>query len=478
VLLGATVAALIWANVPWGSTYEDVWTTELSIRLGDAALSLDLRHWVNDGLMTFFFFVVGLEIRREFDMGELRERRRLATPVVAAVGGMVAPALLYLAFTGGTDGARGWGIVMGTDTAFALGVLALVGRTCPPRIRVFLLTLVIVDDIIALTVIALVYTDEVSVVALVVAVALFGVAILMRQSGDPQRGRVLRGVSRHLGRDGRIGGASHHRRHRARSAGDCVPTFAIGSRTRRHTVAPVPGAADAGVRAFDECEPAPLGLSPRTTGLSFVVFRVIGRLPERIFPTGASRVAPPIVDLADPVDPERDHIRWSDDAPVALVEYADFECPYCGQAEPVVRDLLGSYGADLRYVFRHLPLTDVHEHAELAAEAAEAAGAEGRFWEMHDRLFAGSDALELDDLIGYARELGLDVQKFSDALRSRTYALRVARDVESADDNRVAGTPTFFVNGRRHHGAYDIDSLRAAIDREIRARPRSTGVQQ
>ena len=128
-------------------------------------------------------------------------------------------------------------------------------------------------------------------------------------------------------------------------------------------------------------------------------------------------------------------------------------------------------------MFRHLPLTDVHEHAELAAEAAEAAGAAGKFWEMHDRLFAGSDALGFDDLLRYAGELDLDVDQFADALRSRKYALRVARDVESADDNGVAGTPTFFVNGRRHHGAYDLDSLREAIDRELRARSGSTGAQ-
>ena len=164
-LLAATIAALIWANSPWRSSYEQLWTTKLSIVLGDHDLSFDLRHWVNDGLMVFFFFVVGLEIRREFDMGELRERRRLATPVVAAIGGMAVPALIYLAFTAGSADVRGWGIVMGTDTAFALGVLGLVGRGFTPRIRVFLLTLVIVDDIVALSVVALVYSGDISLPA-------------------------------------------------------------------------------------------------------------------------------------------------------------------------------------------------------------------------------------------------------------------------------------------------------------------------
>ncbi|MGH8978375.1 MAG: Na+/H+ antiporter NhaA, partial [Acidimicrobiia bacterium] len=166
VLVIATAAALVWANSPWSSTYERFWTTDVGVRFGDSDITLELREWINDGLMAFFFFVVGLEIRREFDMGELRERRRLATPVLAAVGGIVVPALIYLAFTGGTPDAKGWGIAVGTDTAFALGVLALLGRDTPPRLRVFLLTLVIVDDIAALTIIAFVYTDDVSITAL------------------------------------------------------------------------------------------------------------------------------------------------------------------------------------------------------------------------------------------------------------------------------------------------------------------------
>src|SRR4029453_17504402 len=121
ILLAATVAALVWSNSPWSDSYERVWQTDLTIALGDKALTLDLRHWIDDGLMAFFFFVVGLEIRREFDMGELRERRRVAPPVIAAVGGMLAPALIYLAINAGQTSARGWGIVMPTDPAFALG---------------------------------------------------------------------------------------------------------------------------------------------------------------------------------------------------------------------------------------------------------------------------------------------------------------------------------------------------------------------
>ncbi len=163
-----------------------------------------------------------------------------------------------------------------------------------------------------------------------------------------------------------------------------------------------------------------------------------------------------------PVDPDRDHIRGPHDAPVTLVEYGDFECPYCGQAEPVVRQLLADFG-DVRYVWRHLPLRDVHPQAQLAAEAAEAASDQGAFWEMHDLLLERQDALKPADLVRYAEELGLDVERFTDELRRHEHEPRVADDVESADLSGVRGTPTFFVNGLRHHGAYDLDALTEAV---------------
>jgi protein-disulfide isomerase len=169
--------------------------------------------------------------------------------------------------------------------------------------------------------------------------------------------------------------------------------------------------------------------------------------------------AEPLLDLSDEVDPERDHVRGSEDALVTLVEYGDYECPYCGQAEVVIRELLGSFGTELRYVWRHLPLNDVHPNAQLAAEAAEAAGAQGPFWEMHDKLLAGQDALTPPDLGRYAEEIGLDVERFWDELTRREHAARVADDVATADASGVAGTPTFFINGRRHQGAYDIEAL-------------------
>ncbi len=226
-----------------------------------------------------------------------------------------------------------------------------------------------------------------------------------------------------------------------------------------------------------ELEDAKLGIlaaSILATLLSLLVFRLIGRLPQQARTAGQDRLAAPIVDLADPVDPEVDHIRGPVDSKVTLVEYGDFECPYCGRAEPVLRELTQAFGDDLTFVFRHLPLTDVHEHAQLAAEAAEAAGKQGRFWEMHDLLLTHQDALTYPDLLRYAEELGLDVDRFARDLSSRHFALRVTRDVESAEQSGVAGTPTFFVNGVRHFGAYDLESLRAVISRELAA-PRQAG---
>ena len=160
---------------------------------------------------------------------------------------------------------------------------------------------------------------------------------------------------------------------------------------------------------------------------------------------------------------DRDHAQGPADAPVTLVEYGDYECPYCGQAEVVIRELLASFGDDLRYVWRHLPLNDVHANAQMAAEAAEAAAAQGAFWPMHDTLLVHQDELAAPDLRRHATELGLDVERFWDELRRRKYAERVAEDVGSADASGVAGTPSFFINGRRHQGAYDVATLTVAV---------------
>jgi len=196
--------------------------------------------------------------------------------------------------------------------------------------------------------------------------------------------------------------------------------------------------------------------------ITWLVFRVTTLLPARLQIRALLGSAETIVDLGAPVDPGRDHIRGPARAPITIVEYGDFECPYCGLAEPAIRELLTGHG-DVRYVWRHLPLNDVHPEAQLAAEASEAAADQGAFWPMHDLLLNRQDHLLGKDLISYAEELGLDSTRFRDYVRKRAGAARIAEDVDSADLSGVSGTPTFFINGRRHYGSYDIDALTAAV---------------
>jgi protein-disulfide isomerase len=219
--------------------------------------------------------------------------------------------------------------------------------------------------------------------------------------------------------------------------------------------------------AFDgrQLEEAKLGILSAALGaalITWLLFRATALLPRRLRIRALLGTAQPLVDLYIDVDPERDHVRGPIDAPVTVVEYGDFECPYCGQAEPVVRELLRDFG-DVRYVWRHLPLNDVHPRAQLAAEAAEAAAHQGAFWEMHDLLLDNQDALRPSDLVVHAEQLDLDVERFTNNLREHAGAARVAEDVDSADLSGVSGTPSFFVNGRRHYGAYDIATLSAAV---------------
>jgi len=581
VLLAATLAALVWVNVD-ASSYESVWRTELEIRIGGWGVSQDLRSWVNSGLMALFFFVVGLEARREFDVGELRERRRVALPMLAGIGGMVAAVAIYLAVNAGRPSAHGWGVAMSTDTAFALGVLALVGSRFPERLRAFMLTVVVVDDVIALVVIATVYTSELAFGAFVVALALFAVVpvairlgvrygpvyatlaaaawVALLESGiDPVVIGLAMGLltwatpsarvdleratdlfrrfreqpTSELARSARVGlesavspnerlqqlyhpwtsylvvplfalanaGIAINGAFLSRAYGSPVtlgivfgyvvgkPVGVLGTSwlvtrlSRGRLRPPVGWAAVAGGGAIagigftvslliaslafrgPQLEEAKLGILTAALCaalLTWVVARAAALLPKRLRIRALLGTAEDIVDLADPVDLERDHWRGPADAPVTLVEYGDFECPYCGQAEPVVRELLAEVG-DVRYVWRHLPLNDVHPRAQLAAEAAEAAAARDAFWEMHDLLLDHQDALRPTDLIGYAERLGLDVERFTKDLRKHTGAARIAQDVDSADMSGVSGTPTFFINGRRHFGAYDIGTLSAAV---------------
>jgi protein-disulfide isomerase len=212
---------------------------------------------------------------------------------------------------------------------------------------------------------------------------------------------------------------------------------------------------------LDEAKVGILSAAVVASLLTWAVLRMTSRLPPIRKARALLGDAERLTDLAEPVDPERDHIRGPEGASVTVVEYGDFQCPYCGRAETAVRELLAD--PDARFVWRHLPLTDVHPEAQLAAEAAEAAAAQGAFWPMHDLLLTRQDKLRAPDLLRYADELGLDRERFHSELKRHVHAARIAQDVESADLSGVAGTPTFFINGQRHYGAYDAKTLATAI---------------
>jgi protein-disulfide isomerase len=195
---------------------------------------------------------------------------------------------------------------------------------------------------------------------------------------------------------------------------------------------------------------------------TWLVFRATAMLPKRRQALALLGTSASIIDLQVPVEPGRDHVRGPEQALVTVVEYGDFECPYCGRAEPVVRELLRDFG-DVRYVWRHLPLNDVHPHAQQAAEAAEAAAAQGAFWAMHDRLLGHQQELGRAELMAHAAAVGIDIGLFADTLRHHAGAARIAEDVDGADLSGVTGTPTFFVNGHRHYGSFDVDALAAAV---------------
>ena len=182
-LVVATLAALVWANSPWGETYGDFWHHELTLGIADLSITEDLQHWVNDALMVLFFFVVGLEIKRELVTGELQDRRAARLPAVAACGGVILPAAIFIAIVGTGEAASGWAIPMATDIAFAVGVLALLGNRVGRGVKLFLLTIAIVDDVLAISVIAIFYTDDLSLGWLLAAVAIIGLIVVMQRVG-------------------------------------------------------------------------------------------------------------------------------------------------------------------------------------------------------------------------------------------------------------------------------------------------------
>jgi Na+/H+ antiporter NhaA len=578
LLLAFTLAAILWANSPWAETYSALLHTHVGFTFGGHSFELTLQHLINDGLMTFFFFIVGLEVTSEFAIGELTDRARAAVPVVAAFAGLTVPAVIFLLFNPSGENAQAWGVVISTDTAFLIGALAIIKPKYPARLRIFLLTLAVVDDIGALCVIALFYSDRIVVAPLVVSavlifalaavrflpaargpayavlgfalwVALFmagihptlaGVAVaLLIPVFTPDRRQVEQTVD--IIRAFRQSPNSQYARAATRGLRESI---SINERLQTDVgpyvsfvVLPLFALANAGVR-LDMASVAAALRSPLTWGIvaGLVVGKFIGITGATWFMkrTGLGQLAPGgtlrrvaggaalsgigftislfIVDLAiheparqdearigvlmasviafvlgwaifrvtdwisppepvglkliRPVDPERDHLRGNPDAPLTLVEYGDYECPFCSRATGSIDEVRAHFGDELRYVWRHLPLERVHPRAFDAARAAEAAGLQGKYFEMGKQLFDHQDDLEWSDIYRYAVAIGCDIDQFDHDVRVDPSKVlhRVQDDAQDAELMDLNSTPTFFVNGKRHNGPWDSASLIRALE--------------
>ncbi|MBP3036026.1 Na+/H+ antiporter NhaA [Arthrobacter sp. zg-ZUI100] len=576
LLLVFTGLALLWANLPFSATYGEFWDTSIDLQVAGWELEMTFHDFVNDALMAFFFFTVGLEVKREFTVGELTDRSRAVVPVAAALAGLLVPAAIFLLLNPSGENAAVWGAVISTDTAFLVGALAVAGPRFPGRLRVFLLTLAVVDDIGALAAIAVFYTATLELLPLLAAIVLLvlvalvrflptgrgpayavlsvlawgatyasgvhatlaGVAIaLMIPVFTPRRPHVER--TEELARAFRQSPTPEYAAATARSLKESIsvnerlqgtyapyvsflvlplfalanagvrldgPTLAAAAQSRLTwgivaalvigktvgitgatalmritgagalapglTLARIGGgAALCGIgftislfivdlAAEDELLQAEarvgvLGASATAFALGWAWFRVVDRVQP---PSMVGRL------LVRDFDPARDHFRGNPQAPLQLVEYGDFECPFCSRATGSIDELLEYFGPRLVYVWRHLPLTRVHPHAQEAARASEAADRQGAFREYGRLLFRHQDHLETDDLITYAEELGLDVDRFRDDLQSGAVANRVADDALDAEFMDLSSTPTFFVGSKRHLGPYDAPALIRALE--------------
>lgn len=583
LLLAATVVAILWANSPWAQSYSALLDTHLGLTFGEHHFEMTVKHFVNDALMAFFFFIVGLEVTREFTIGELTDRSRAAVPVVAAAAGLVIPALVFLAFNPSGENAHAWGVVISTDTAFLVGALAIIKPKFPARVRIFLLTLAVVDDVGALIAIALFYSDSIQVGPLVVSVMLIVALALVRYLPMAARGPAyavlgvalwialyLAGIHPTLAgvavallipvftperrpvekavdqiRAFRQSPNSEYARAASRSLRESI---SINERLQT-TVGPTVGfvilplfaLVNAGVRLDSQSLSTALR-SPLTWGIvaGLVIGKFVGitgatwfmrrtRLGElspgltlrriaggaalsgigftislfivdiaiaepdrqdqaRIGVLAASIIAfalgwaifrvtdwlsppePVGLKLIRPVDPERDHVRGGLEAPLELVEYGDFECPFCSRATGAIDEVRAHFGDQLRYVWRHFPLDRAHPRAFDAARASEAAALQGRFWEMAHELFDHQDDLEWSDMYRYAVTAGCNIEQFDQDVRVHASKVlhRVTDDVEDAEEMDLSATPTLFVNGIRHRGPWDAASLIRALEEKRR----------
>lgn len=574
LLLIATAAAILWANVSSGS-YHGFWETHMTVGVGDLRLDFTLHALVNDALMAIFFFTVGLEVRREFAIGELTSWSRAIVPVVAAVAGLALPALLFVLIAAPSGQAAAWGVVISTDTAFLVGALALIGPRGSGRLRVFLLALAVVDDIGALSIIALVYTETFTPMPLLIAAAglagiylvrylrggrgpiyatlaivvwlaflasgvhptLAGVAIaLLVPVYRPDRRDVEHALE--LARTFRQSPSTEYARAAANSLRESI---SINERLQTayapyvaYVILPLFALANAGVTLSPDILAA-AARSPLTWGI--IVGLVVGKLlgvwgstailkalrigdfgpgltldrigggaalagigftislfiidiavadPDAQNEARVGVLAASVLALAlgaalfrfsdarhpeeevgqtlvRPVDPRRDHVFGPDDAPYEIVEYGDFQCGFCLKASGSIQEVMDELGPNLRYVWRHAPLTAQHPNALAGAEASEAAAKQGRFFDFERGLFADQDNQLPSDIVRLAGRLGLDVTRFERDLTSPEVATRVRDDMFDAEAMNVHSVPTFFVNGRRHTGPYDAQSLIRAL---------------
>ena len=578
LLLACTLLAILWANSPWADSYSALLDIHVGASFADHHFQLTVKHLVNDGLMTFFFFIVGLEVTREFAIGELTDRARAAVPVVAAIAGLAVPAVIFLAFNHSGENAHVWGVVISTDTAFLIGALAVIKPKFPGRLRIFLLTLAVVDDVGALCVIALFYSEAIDVTALVVsvvlivAIALVRFMVILRGPAYAVLGAALWIALFNAGIHPTLAGVAvallipvfAPARQEVEGAVEVIRAFrqspnsqyaraatrrlrqSISINERLQTdigpyvsfvVLPLFALVNAGVR-LDAGAVMAASRSPLTWGIvaGLVVGKFIGITGATWFMrrTGMGELAPGltlrrvtggaalsgigftislfIVEIAiddpgrqdqarigvlvasvvafvvgwaifritdwlsppepvgmkliRPVDPDRDHIRGNPHAPLTLVEYGDYECPFCSRATGGIDEVRDHFGDQLRYVWRHLPLERVHPRAFDAARAAEAAGLQGKYFEMGRMLFANQDDLEWSDIYRYANAIGLDLEQFDEDVRLHPSKVlhRVRDDAQDADLMDLNSTPTFFVNGKRHKGPWDSASLIRALE--------------
>jgi Na+/H+ antiporter NhaA len=529
--------------------------------------------------MAIFFFTVGLEVRREFAIGELTSWSRAVVPVVAAVFGLAVPAVIFVLFTMGTGHANAWGVVISTDTAFLVGGLALIGPHAVGRLRVFLLALAVVDDIGALSIIALVYTKDFNPIPLIVAAVglvgvyftrylrngrgpvyatlavvvwlaflasgvhptLAGVAIaLLIPVYRPNRRDVEHALD--LARTFRQSPNTEYARAAANSLRESIsinerlqsawspyvayvvlPLFALanagvqlnGDILLGAVVSPLAWGVVAGLvvgkfvgvfgstvllRALrigefgpgltvdrlaggaalcgigftislfivDLAVPEPDAQNAARVGvlaatvIAFVVATILFRISDAYRPKEEMGLT-----LVRPVDPKRDHVFGAPDAPFTIVEYGDFQCGFCLKATGSVEEVHRELGDQLRYVWRHAPLTRFHPNALAAAEASEAAARQGKFFEFERSLFADQEHQLPSDIMRRAVDLGLDLERFEEDLGSPEVTTRVRDDMLDAEAMDITAVPTFFINGRRHVGPYDAQSLIRALQASV-----------